>query len=102
MDIAGPTKYRKLKIFKEENFRDFREWLSNYENFVHEKKKSRLPCDNLAHAYNIHDRQYTFELTNHFIFSREPSRVPMMALFKYFKRSNPLPLPEGPLSMKAA
>ena len=67
-----------------------------------ERKKSRLPCDNLAHAYNIHDRQYTFELTNHFIFSREPSRVPMMALFKYFKRSNPLPLPEGPLSMKVA
>ena len=66
------------------------------------KKKSRLPCDNLAHAYNIHDRQYTFELTNHYIFSREPSRVPMMALFKYFKRSNPLPLSEGPLSMKVA
>ena len=62
------------------------------------KKKSRLPCDNLAHAYNKHDRQYTFELTNPFIFSR----VPMMALFKYFKRSNPLPLPEGPLSMKVA
>ena len=64
------------------------------------KKKSRFPCDNLAHAYNIHDRQYTFELTNHFIFSRVPSRVPMIALFKYSKRSNPLPLPEGPLSMK--
>ena len=53
-------------------------------------------------AYNIHDRQNTFELTNLFIFSRVPSRVPMMALFKYFKRSNPLPLPEGPLSMKVA
>ena len=66
------------------------------------KKKSRLPCDNLAHAYNMYDRQYTFELTNHFIFSREPSRVPMMALFKYFKRSNLLPLPEEPLSMKVA
>ena len=65
-------------------------------------KKSRLRCDNLAHAYNIHDQQYTFELKNHFIFSREPSRVPMLALFKYFKRSNPLPLPEGPLSMKVA
>ena len=52
--------------------------------------KTWLPCDNLAHAYNIHDRQITFELTNPFIFSR----VPMMALFKYFKRSNPLPLPE--------
>ena len=64
--------------------------------FTKKKKKSRLPCDNLAHEYNIHDRQYTFELTNHFIFSG----VPMMALFKYFKRSNPLPLPEGPLSMK--
>ena len=74
--------------------------------FMKKKKKSRLPCDNLAHAYNMYDRQYTFELTNHFIFSREPSRepsrVPMMALFKYFKRSNPLPLPEGPLSMKVA
>ena len=56
--------------------------------FTKKRSKSRLPCDNLAHAYNIHDRKYTFELTNHFIFSR----VPMMALFKYFKRSNPLPL----------
>ena len=36
--------------------------------FTKIKKKSRLPCDNLAHAYNIHDRQYNFELTNHFIF----------------------------------
>ena len=70
--------------------------------FTKKKKKSRLPCDNLAQAYNIHDRQNTFELTNLFIFSRVPSRVPMMALFKYFKRSNPLPLPEGPLSMKVA
>ena len=70
--------------------------------FTKIKNKSRLPRDNLAHAYNIHDRQNTFELTNLFIFSRVPSRVPMMALFKYFKRSNPLPLPEGPLSMKVA
>ena len=62
--------------------------------FTKKKKKSRLPCDNLAHAYNIHDRQYTFELTNHYFYLFGG------ALFKYFKRSNPLPLPEGPLSMK--
>ena len=66
--------------------------------FTKIKTKTRLPSDNLAHAYNLHDRQKTFELRDPFIFSR----VPMMALFKYFKRSNPLPLPEGPLSMKVA
>ena len=31
--------YRIAEKFRGGNFRDFREWLSNHENFVHKKKK---------------------------------------------------------------
>ena len=64
--------------------------------FTKIKTKTRLPCDNLAHAYNIHDQQKNLRTYEPFYLFE--SAYDGLIL----KRSNPLPLPEGPLSMKVA
>ena len=63
--------------------------------FTKIKTKTRLPCDNLARTCNIMTGNKPLNL-------RTLLSLPMMALFKYFKHSNPLPSPQGPLSMKVA